>query len=124
MAFIESQGQFYAPYWEWEDFQNGMYKKTMGGDINKAIEMFTSEKLCYETMLNVVQSWPIASKVNLTNKHSNRKAWLGWSASCMYSNLTQEETCQVWNMLTDDQREKANQIANKVIKQWEDNNNE
>lgn len=124
MAFEESENQFYAPYWEWEDFLNGMYKATKGGDFEQSKIMFTNPDIFYEAMKQVLTKWPIATKVNFTNKRQNRRAWIGQAASCIYADLTEEETCEVWSGLTEYQRITANKTADKIIREWEQENNE
>lgn len=118
----ESENQFYAPYWEWEDYQCGMYNSTNGGDLKNGEVMFTNPNICYDAMKAAVDQWVVAAKVNLTNKNQNRRAWIGQAASCVYANLTQEETCEIWRTLEDTQRKEANRIADRVIQEWEAEN--
>lgn len=122
LSFIESKNQYYAPYWEWEDYLNGMYRVTNEGYLDQAKIMFTNNDICYNVMKNVTREWQVATKVNLTNLHCNRRAWLGQASACMYAKLTQQETCEVWKELTDEERDVANKIADKVIKEWEKEN--
>lgn len=122
MVNKECKNQFYAHYLKWEDYQNGMYKMTNGGDFLQAQIMFTNADICYHTMREVTKRWRISTKVNFTNKKCNRKAWLGQAASCLYAKLTQEETCNVWKSLSKEQQENANLIAEKVISEWEKEN--
>jgi len=70
-------------------------------------------------MKMVIEKWPISSRVNLTDVRSNRKSWLGQAACCIHSGVPEYITRTVWNGLTIDQKNNANNIAKQIIEQWE-----
>lgn len=118
--------QFYSEYTLWEDYKNSMYDNNY--DINKEDEMIEKAKsllcdtklfltVCYE----VVQFWNISTKVNLTNKNCNRRAWLG-QAACNYRYKVPEIlTRKAWAKMDDYQRQEANKVADKIINIFEKN---
>lgn len=110
-------------YTLWEDFQSGMYNprgKSDGEDrTQKAVECLSDEAICRKYMRKVVSEWVIAAEQVLTNLEQNRKAWLGWCACFMYGGCRDEETRAAWGLMTEQNRIRANQIADEVIKEWE-----
>lgn len=118
--------QFYAPYWEWEDFNNKMYSDIKEDNedilINKCKELFTNTDLFYSTGLLVLQEWPISSKINMTNLSINRRAWVG-CAICNYKTESPEYVVRIaWKSLTEYDRIVANKIATKLIEEYEGKN--
>ena len=112
--------QFYATIYEMEDVKNGMYShKVNKQKINKSIELLTDLNRFSETIDLVFKNWKISTCVNLSNKSINRKAWLGQS-SCLYNHKANEkETKAAWFELTEEQRIKANKIAELKINEFE-----
>ena len=114
---------YYAEYTLWEDYTNGMYepidKLQEQEFIGKAIEVLSNPKLFLTICYDILKYWEIASKVNLTNIHSNRRAWLGQAACNYHYKVPEILTRQAWSKLTDIQREEANKIADKIIKIFE-----
>ncbi len=110
-------------YEKWEDYKNGMFSSTnkieREDQIKQAISILSNKKLCFKSMLKVINSWPIACEHNLTNLEQNRKAWLGQAACNIELKINEENTRLSWVRLTDEQRKKANSIADIVIKEWE-----
>lgn len=116
--------QFYAEYIYWEDYINGMYEIPKNTDeklVLLAIELLSNKELFLNICIEVVKNWVISSKVNLTNKNCNRKAWLG-QASCSFKYKIPEIYTRIaWNRLTEIQQIEANKIAEKVINNFETN---
>lgn len=112
--------QIYAPYYLWEDYIYGMYKTIKQGDeiINKGVLLLGDEKLFFEVANELVINWQISTSINLTNNTINKKAWLGQASCCYKYGLTEESTRIAWGLLTEEQRIKANNVANKIIKTW------
>lgn len=117
--------QYFSHYENWEDHKNGMYqlscidkhKKVIG-----AIEVLCNNDIFYSTLINVLSEWPVSTKVNLTNLNQNRKAWLG-AAACCYLHKTPEFLTRIaWGLLNTDEQNKANLVAEKIIKEYERKN--
>jgi hypothetical protein len=117
--------QFYKEYYYWEDYLNGMYdipkQKDIDTLVSLAIYMLTNKELFKSTCLILLDKWHISSAVNLTNKQCNRRAWLG-QACCSFK-FKVPETCTriAWGMLTDNQQDEANKIAETIINHFESN---
>ena len=77
------------------------------------------KELFLNTCIEVIENWTISTKVNLTNKQCNRKAWLG-QASCNYKYKVPEILTRIaWSKLDIIQQYEANEIAQKVINSYE-----
>lgn len=111
--------QVFIPYYEWEDFKNGMWDKGHESQLNDAIE-FTSDHIKYgAAMGEVIIKWPKTMLNSLTNTSINRLAFLGHCAVCYKLNIPESITRQAWGLLTETQRVNANKIALYHIKKWE-----
>lgn len=112
----------YYRYELWEDYKNGMYHTKIDGNekIRKeqALILFKDLDKLYENMKYVSFNWKYASETNLTNPSVNYQAWLGQASNCYYTGCSDEETIEVWHLLTDEEREKANNVADKVFEEW------
>lgn len=115
--------QQYIPYWEWEDWINGMWAKGSPDQLQKAID-FTGDHIRYgQAMGEVIEAWPRTMSNSLTNKSINRRAFLGYCAVCFKLGIPESITRQAWFMLTDQQRFDADAVAEKYIKSYERKNN-
>ncbi len=120
--------RIYHPYWLWEDYLHRMYETPLKSKINgideeerllKVVECLGNEKTCYKYMKLVIDQWKYACEYRLTNKSLNRIAWLGQCACCLYGGIKQDETKKAWHLLSEEQQQKANEIARKLIEEWE-----
>ena len=119
--------QRFYHYTLWEDFQNGMYDEDKDGRqerIRSAIELLTNPRLCYEQMTRVTKEWRYATEQNLTNASINHQAFLGQTACSIYGGIHEDETREAWGRLTNEQRYKANRIADRVFREWYETMNE
>lgn len=112
-----------SPVWHdyklWEDYKNGMYNNNKRSEkIINCLEMFKSDILHW-FMWTALENYKYSSEVHLTQKEFNRKAWVGQATCNFHFNATIPETTNAWFMLTKEQREKANRIAQDVIEEWE-----
>jgi len=122
---MERAKQVFECYTKWEDWINGMWRPTDGSErdfeiARRAAALLSDPDKCGAAMLRVVNEWPIATKINLTNYGQNRRAWLGQAACCIELGIPEHLTRLGWNtsMLGCD-REAANAIAEHVIYNWE-----
>lgn len=115
--------QVFVPYWEWEDWINGMWSKA-GKEreselLKQAIE-FTGDWGRYgAAMGEVIQQWPKTILNTFTNVSVNRRAFLGHCAVCYKLKIPEYIVRQAWGLLTDQQRFDADAIAQKHINHWE-----
>ena len=103
------------PYWEWEDYQMGMYDlAVLRGTVDHAREVLTSCGL-ERVMRQAVQQWPKAAAHHLTDGGMNQRAWLGWAACAIAGNTPAHLTRAAWWQLSDGERATANDAADRVI---------
>lgn len=114
--------QIHKPYWQWEDYLNGMYETVCNDEIDqqsKVIELLSNCELFYLVGLEMISKWVVSSEVNLTNNRINRRAWIG-QASCSYKfGVIEIQTKIAWGLLQENQRIEANNVAEKLIKMYE-----
>jgi hypothetical protein len=97
-----------------------MYAKVKEIDYTlrlKCAELLSSEEL-YLAMKRVTNEWPYSSEHNLTNKSINRQAWLGQAACYKITGAPESVTKEAWNTLSPEVQDKANGIADKVIREY------
>jgi hypothetical protein len=110
--------QVWVPYWEWEDWLNGMWAK---GDETKLPEaiMFTGDHLKYgSAMREVISAWPRTMLNSLTNPSINKRAFLGHCAVSFKLGIQESITRSAWKELTDQQRYLADLVAQSTIDEW------
>lgn len=114
----------YIPYWDWEDFKNGMWN-TVVIDENKLLQLaieFTGDCEKYgAAMLKVIFEWKQTMINSLTNTSINQKAFVGHCAVCFELGIPEYITRMAWKELTEKQRIDANKKADYAIKIWRKN---
>jgi len=117
--------QHHYPYWLWEDYINGMWRKESTENENSLLKIaieFTGNHIEYgKSMIRVINEWPITCLQNLTNNDINQRAFIGHCACCLEHNIPEYIVRKAWWELTDMQRDLANGMADEAIKQWQDN---
>lgn len=115
--------RIYHPYWKWEDFKAGMWRKVTADEesefLRKAIEFTGNAELYGSFMLRVAKEWPFACEQNLSSPSVNRRAWIGHAACCLAIQCPEYITRQAWWMLTEEQRVAADAQADAAISAWE-----
>lgn len=111
--------QVFVPYWEWEDYKNGMWRKLPKSQesemLNKAIQ-FTGDWTRYgEAMGRVVKEWGRTMLNSLTNSSINKRAFLGHCACSLDFNCPEYITRMAWKELNDNQRLEADKVAQETI---------
>lgn len=114
----------YIPYWDWEDFKNGMWNTTVT-DENKLLQLaieFTGDFEKYgSAMLKVIFEWKQTMINSLTNTSINQKAFVGHCAVCFELGIPEYITRMAWKELSERQRIEANKKADYAIKIWRKN---
>lgn len=96
-----------------------MYENNRGKDkIKQASTLLWSESL-YDSMLRVINEWVVSSDENMTNVSQNRQAYLWQAACCIEYGLSWDMTIKARQMLSKDQQDRANQIADDIIRLYE-----
>jgi hypothetical protein len=112
----------YKPYWEWEDYANGMWRKVEKEQeeqmLKQAIE-FTGNHIEYgNAMREVSNEWVNTMLNSLTNTSINRRAFIGHCAVQFKLNIPEYITRMAWKHLSNKQRALADIEAEKTIKQF------
>lgn len=90
--------------------------------LNNCINLLSSPSIFYSTLKKVLNEWTISCDENLSNIYCNRQAWLG-QAACSYLHKAEETiTREAWGILSEKKRIEANNIADKIIKEYESKN--
>lgn len=112
----------YKPYWKWEDYQNGMWRKVSTQEeilfLDWAIDFTGDHKRYGAAMGKVIGSWRETMLHNLTNPSINRRAFLGHCACCYESGCPEYIVRMAWKRLTDEQRILADNEAQIRIDNW------
>ena len=116
----------YHPWNKWEDYKNGFYNQCSGEEKEQkkqaAINLFNNEDLITEYMNRVINEWIYSCEHNLTNPSLNRIAYIGQSACCIYDRIPSTVTMEIWSLLDPKVQDRANKIAESVLKKWEKQN--
>lgn len=112
------------PYWKWECFINGMWKKRKNemSKVQASARLLSDPINCRDAMVRAVNEYPISARQHLT-KHTGRQPWIGQAACNVELGATEEETRIAWNFyMSQEAQDSANNIADSVIADWEINN--
>jgi len=117
--------QIFIPYWEWEDWKNGMYKSTPKEeekkDIKKAKIFMSQTDLFGKNMKLVISEWGNTMLNSLTNSDINKEAFVGQCACCYAIGVTESITKKAWHSLDLEKQIKANKIARYYINEYVSN---
>lgn len=117
--------QVWVPYWQWEDYQNGMWRKLSKEEEPKFEQLafeFTGNWNKYgDAMIEVVKNWPLTMLNSLSSPSTNKRAFIGHCACSYKYNIPEYIVRRVWKELTDKQREDADEIAELCYMEWIDN---
>lgn len=111
--------QIFVPYWEWEDWINGMWKTGNDEQLQPAIDFTGNWERYGNSMGEVMLAWPRTMLNSMTNQSINRRAFLGHCAVTFKLGIPESVTRKAWGLLTNEQRFYADDIAEKHIKHWE-----
>jgi len=115
--------QIYHPYWEWECYKNGMWRKETKEyekeNLGITIEFTGDYNLYGKAMIKAVNQWHKSCDNFLSNTSINRRAYIGHAACCIELGLPEYLVRQAWWMLTERKRILADNEATKAIKIWE-----
>lgn len=119
--------RIYHRHESWECYKAGFFKNSSGEDKKqkqlKVIELFSNPENTEIFMNKVIDQWVNSCEHNLSNLSLNRVAWLGQSACCLYAEVGYRVTMESWRLVDENYRIKACDIAEKIIKEYENNFN-
>ena len=117
--------QVFKHYTQCEEYESAMWKNSIAMDKELKIQQavnFMSDTDAFEAGMRVViNEWPVSCEVNFTNQSINKVAWLGQASCANTIDCPEDLTKAAWSLLSDYDREKANNAAAKIIKKWTEN---
>lgn len=107
---------------KWECHKAGFYASTKQGMTKKQCEQFYADFLSNydrfaDALEHVVTEWKHSCEHYLTNESLNRIAWLRQASVCYESGIP-SCFCGGFNLLTEEQQNKANLLALKYLNKW------
>src|SRR3990167_10987484 len=94
----------YHRYEKWEDFQHGLYMKTVRGDernqeelTRKCMSLLSNQDRFFQVAREMINAWPISADVNLSNTNRNQQAWVGQASCCYELGVPEFITKFAWN---------------------------
>ena len=119
--------RIYHTFDKWEATEYGFYdtshpKYTKIQCEHKYKELLTDLDAFEEALINVISEWKYSCEHNLTNSSMNRIAWLG-QAALAYTHQIPSIYCGGFKLLTEEDQQKANEMAHKYLNKWLLDNN-
>lgn len=114
--------RIFHTYDKWECLKSGFYKSTVPSKTTEECEQeyadFLSDDDKFRDALErVITEWKHSCEHYLSNKAMNRIAWLGQAAMC-YATGIPSRYCGGFNLLLEEQKEHANNIALEYLNKW------
>lgn len=107
---------------KWECHKAGFYRASVEGmtaeECRIAYRDFLADTERFRVAANkVINEWVYSCEHCLTNFAMNRIAWIGQAAMC-YETGIPSQFCSGYNLLTEDQKNSANEVALDVLNDW------
>lgn len=114
--------RIFHTYDKWECEKAGMYAQNYNGLTSAQCEEkyrdFLADCDLFRSCANkVINEWRNSCEHYLTNFAMNRIAWIGQAAMCYHTGIP-SRYCAGYNLLTDEQKEAANNVALDVLNDW------
>lgn len=114
--------RIFHTYHNWECYKAGFYKSVKDGWTTEQCEneyyrVLSNEQIFSETLEKIIKEWRYSCEHYLSNKYMNRISWLGQAAVCYVSGVP-SKYCGGWNKLSEEEQNKANEIALKYLNIW------
>jgi len=115
--------RIFHPYERWECYPAGFFDEKPTSEIGKDEaetayrDFLADDDKFFEAGLKVVSEWKYSCEHNLSNECMNRIAWIGQASACYAIGLPSKYRTG-FNLLNDEQKNKANSIALKVLNTW------
>lgn len=118
----DDKDRIFHTYEKWECYKAGFYASRKEGmtaeQCEQAYAEFLGDDNRFSLALNgVITEWKYSCEHYLTNKSMNRIAWLGQASMC-YATGVPSKYCAGFNLLTEEQQTKANEIALTFLNKW------
>jgi ParB-like chromosome segregation protein Spo0J len=114
--------RIFHTYEKWECFRYGFYNSVKDGFSqeqceNEYLTVLSNPNLFSEILTKIISEWKYSCEHYLSNKSMNRIAWLGQAAVCYHSGIP-SKFCAGWNLLSEKQKEDANNVALVYLNKW------
>lgn len=122
------EDRIFHTFEKWECQKNGFYKHTPPIGMtkydaeNEYAKFFTNLNEFETTLSKLINEWKYSCEHYLTNKAMNRIAWLGQASVCYSKNIPSEFRAG-FNLLSENQKNEANELTLKYLNIWMKNNN-
>lgn len=118
----DKKSRIFHTYDKWECHDAGFYKQNVEGmtaeECRTAYRDFLSDLDRFRSAATkVINEWVHSCEHYLTNFAMNRIAWIGQAAMC-YETGVPSKYCSGFNLLTEDQKQAANEVALDVLNDW------
>lgn len=121
-ANTSDPNRIFHRYEEWECYKAGFYATSMNGHSKQECESLYAEFLKDEARFSdalghVIAEWKNSCEHYLTNKAMNRIAWLGQASACYSCGLPSVYRGGYY-LLTDEQQQRADNLALEYLNKW------
>lgn len=118
----DSKSRIFHTYDKWECEKAGFYAQKVDGKTSSECEAmyrdFLADTERFRCAANsVIEEWKNSCEHYLTNFAMNRIAWIGQAAMC-YETGIPSKYCSGYNLLSDEQKQAANEVALDVLNDW------
>lgn len=118
----DRKDRIFHTYDKWECEKAGFYAQSVEGKTADQCKLeyrdFLSDLGRFRTAASkVIVEWVNSSEHYLTNFAMNRIAWIGQAAMC-YETGIPSKYCAGYNLLTDDEKDAANEVALDILNDW------
>lgn len=118
----DAETRIFHTYDKWECHKAGFYKSGVDGmtaaQCQEAYRDFLADTDRFRSAANaVISEWKNSCEHYLTNFAMNRIAWIGQAAMC-YETGVPSQFCSGFNLLTEEQKQAANEVALDVLNDW------
>lgn len=113
------------PFYEWETYINGMYNSIDPKNYNSmkecARKILTSDIFLIDGSKMIIE-YKKSCSTFLNNKNINKLAFIGQATCCYCYGVPEIITKEVWKELSNEQKNKANNIAKIILLKYEKEN--
>lgn len=118
----DKDSRVFHTYDKWECHKAGFYKQNVEGmtatECQGAYRDFLADLDRFRSAAtSVITEWEYSCEHYLTNFAMNRIAWIGQAAMC-YATGVPSKFCSGFNLLTDEQKKAANEVALDILNDW------
>lgn len=107
---------------KWECFKAGFYESKLEGKSNQEceklyVQTLEDSELFASILEKLIVEWKYSCEHYLTNRSMNRIAWLGQAAVCYHTGVPSRYS-GAWFNISEENRDKANNVALEYLNKW------